>query len=854
MLRVRVDNREVKVMPASLAQMVFDGKVDRYHPAKSSDGATEQPLERALEAPYLEALTEELLVRLQSLYRRGGPGENIDPLRTRVESLCQWRWDQPNIRARFLWGAAWLNELTDRFEAAVSYYDAFLQTRCHESHLRLLAYNNRGVLCIRLGRLDGVQDLARSAIASQANTTLPAPGLPAACFNLLNVIEVASATDNLTGAVDGELTEFFAQLPEDTKLFWLGAESAQRNTDDEIHPPAAAASPSGNGDTSSSRWSILSDPTYRSVNRLTCHLASRARLLNRQQTVEDLDDWQRPRSLRLWGDRRASTVHGGESGPECDDDLSSCLQDRHAEAAALLPGNLVPSSLTRGTSPGQRAEQLAQEELAEIENLVVAGNFELARCRLQVQRRVLCALDSQDRRGDLLARVDAELLSIHHAEKELEQLQLQRACAKLVSELERFCKLTSLAPAERQAEDLRHRLDEHRARLAPQAAEEVGGLLNELSFRAERHVVRLRRLDVRKRIRESLRQLRTSWPADWTTPVPDAAYTALAECHFNDPNGQIEDWPRLRAQLDAHQARHRLQTALAMLPREGLSSEKMEAVLAEALSLRPDSWATIAPLFGLIGESSRDTDSEARADMRAALEQAAGRLLYEPASDALDDQRDRPHNLLRRAGPLLDRAFRRLHADPGRFLHLWNRVCNTLEPALADATLEKIAEMEEIAGTCLAHWPTGKARTTTRSDPRNPVRLFLESCEKARCLATAEQLLDAEPAKVKEAREYITWAMDMGFDSRDQVRRVATCVYLTAPHAQDPPRIQRQVLDAIDAWANGLTDEAVQRIGEQDIVRRIAEVKEHLPGAKTLAKEHVDSHDDGTEASDHPDA
>jgi hypothetical protein len=150
-----------------------------------------------------------------TMYRPGVRAEGIVVLRTRVESLCQWHWAVPNIRARFLWSAAWLNELSERFETAVSYYDAFLQSRCRESHLRLLAYNNRGALCIRLGRLDGVQDLAKSAIPSDTNSGRPAPatGLPAACFNLLNVINVAIEVDNLTQAVDGQLTEYSSSSP-----------------------------------------------------------------------------------------------------------------------------------------------------------------------------------------------------------------------------------------------------------------------------------------------------------------------------------------------------------------------------------------------------------------------------------------------------------------------------------------------------------------------------------------------------------------------------------------------------------------------------------------------------------------
>lgn len=849
MLRVRVDNHEVKVMPISLAQMVFDGKVDRHDPSKSSDTATEQPLERALRGPYLEALTDELLVRLRSMYARPESSEDIDTLRTRVESLCHWHCDPPEIRARLFWGAAWLNELTDRFENAVSYYDTFLQMRCHEPHLRLLAYNNRGVLRIRLGRLDGLQDLARSAIPGEPGSAsgTPGAGLPAACFNLLNTIDVALEVDNLTRAVDTELTEYFLQLPEDTRNRWLGTESTRPHTHG-VEPPAmAVASRANQTEARSLEWSILGDPTHGALNRLTAHLAREARFLDDAQAIDGTDDERLSCRLLLWGNRRTSALNGDVGNREHDDDPPPHPLAHCSDAAAILLSDQIPSSLTSRESPAQQAEHIAQEELAEIESLVVAGHFALARSRLHVQRKVLSALDHGDHCGGLLARVDAELLWIQRAEKEIEQLQLQRACASLVAELERFCRLTSLAPAERQMEELRGRIDEHKAGLAPGTEQELCGLLDELSFRADRHLERLRRLDVRKRIRESLRQLHTNWPADWTAPVPDAAYAALAQCHLNDPGCQVEDWPRLHEQLDAHQAHHRLRTALTALPGEGLSSAKMETVLAEALSLRPDLWGTIAPLFGLTDRASCDTAPKTGSDLQTALEAAAGRLLRSPSLDARDHDRSRRCELLSRAGALLEQAFQRLRGHPKRFLRLWDCVQQTLEPVLAGATVELTAEVEQLAQKCLGQWPAGEIGTATRSDPRNPVRLFLESCEKMRCLATAEQLLDTEPAKTQEAREYITWAVGMGLDRPDQVRRAATGIYLTGLRAKDPPHLQRQLLDAIDAWVAELTSEAMPRIGEQEIVNQIARIKAHLANG---SEEDVDSPHDGMETSD----
>ena len=107
MLRVRIDSREVEVVPVTLAQMVLDGALGRHHLTKASDGAAERPLEYALDPPHCEALAAELLRRLQALYvPEEGASYDIDALRTRVEALSQWHWREPDSRARLLWVAA----------------------------------------------------------------------------------------------------------------------------------------------------------------------------------------------------------------------------------------------------------------------------------------------------------------------------------------------------------------------------------------------------------------------------------------------------------------------------------------------------------------------------------------------------------------------------------------------------------------------------------------------------------------------------------------------------------------------------------------------------------------------------
>jgi len=166
MLRIRIDGQDVETTPALLAKLVWDGNVDRHSVVKLPGGTAEQPLEQALGSPHIEALTTELHRRLQSMCAMDATAVDVQELCARVEGLCQWRWGNLPVAARFFWTAGWLHELAERARNAVEYYDAFLLLPSGENPLRLLALNNRGVLRIQLGRLEGVQDLARAAISN----------------------------------------------------------------------------------------------------------------------------------------------------------------------------------------------------------------------------------------------------------------------------------------------------------------------------------------------------------------------------------------------------------------------------------------------------------------------------------------------------------------------------------------------------------------------------------------------------------------------------------------------------------------------------------------------------------------
>jgi tetratricopeptide (TPR) repeat protein len=861
MLCVRVDGREVEATPVVLAQMVLDGKVDRHCPSRISEGASEQSLEQSLGTSHCEALTGELLRHLQMLYVPESSGVDLQGLRARVQDLCQWHWADSHIAARLFWAAAWLNELAGRPDCAVGFYDAFLQTSSHETRLRLLAYNNRGVLRIRLGKLEGVQDLARAAITDGALTKAdgngsrtivagaPGAGLPAACFNLLNLINVALGTHHLTQVVDEELTDFFAHFPEEVRAQWLtsasseesyrahdlrarmrgknrGAEGGgQRAGDGSRRQRPARAESSPSAVVQASR-PILRDATFRRLNTLLTRLAAQAR-----GWTADAGHGGNPQSfLSLWDCRfeagSAPEGAGHRTGGRAA--LRSLPSDSYAEAATVLLSDEVPSSLTRMASPLELAEQLAQEELADVEGRLARDHHHLARTRLQAQRRILSSLDHRGQLAGLIARLDAGLENVAHLEKQKEQLEFQRTCARLVTEVEQFCRLTDACRAEREFRDLERRLQHARTRPAPQAGRDVIRLLEELDARVTGHMRRLGRVEIRQRTRDARRRMRQNWPTDWRTPVSAAAYQALAQCHLNDPESWVADWSALKEQLDAHQARYHLHRALTALQADKVAWEAALEELAEALSLHPEVWLQAGSLFGLSPSPSHSAVQEGVTDAQEALGAAAHRLLQAQPAGGRTPAEGQDRGPVQQAGQLLARVLAAIAQDSKRVVRLWQGVEATLSPILERGDIDAIGQARALAEKCLDHWPAGLGQALGRRDPRNPVNRFLESCEKARCLATAEQLLHARPPRLEEAAGQYAQVIAAGLEGDEQLARVATGLYLAAFCQQDAPPVQRQVLTCLEAWAKEVPQETRPCLRASDIEQEVARIRRAL--------------------------
>jgi hypothetical protein len=351
---------------------------------------------------------------------------------------------------------------------------------------------------------------------------------------------------------------------------------------------------------------------------------------------------------------------------------------------------------------------------------------------------------------------------------------------------------------------LNYRLQQFRAPLSPQADAEVVGLLDELAARSRRHLHELERAEIGKEIADPWQHVQKNWPSDGSIPVPDSVQQALTQCRLHDPQGWMEDWAALQERLDVHQGQYYVHKALSALQSNPDAWEQTRDDLVQALRCDPDSWPALAPAFGLTGGDGglRETD------------------------DANPPSALRPPPLtVDHAGWLLERAFQRIGADAGKCVRLWQAVERTLAPALAGGDVEALAQARILAERCRGYWPVGVPEAPGCADPRHPVNRFLEAWEKARGLVEAQRLLEAQPPQLDQAEKCLVDLLRSGLDTRGQLQRVVTELYLVRFHEKDAPPVQRSVLAGLEDWVRTVPQEQVPQMREQEIVEETERVR-----------------------------
>jgi len=863
MLKIQVDGSWVAMDPATVVRRMLDGRVDRSTPAMDLTRTdAPAPLERLLQQSHFEELGARVLQGLQAMYVPGSSGVEPEDLRARVEALCKWDWTDPIVRGRLLWTAGWLEELTGSFERALRYYDDFLQQGTRQTRLRLLAYNNRGVLRIRLGRADGVRDLGRAAICMDPDRPTPrsSRALPAACFNLLNLLNLAIQYETLGDEVETALVDFLVRLPKSIRQEWLGldpkpkpdqdgsgAASASDGAPVPAEPPDADADPDDHSDADPdadgddradpngdlrSRLGILRGRHYERFNKLRSRLAAAA------MGIAPEADLDRGRfrelvasQLRLWSPRPEADVAGDAARRDPRQDPRHARHADYAEAASLLYARHIPSSLTGRDYTVVWAERLGQENLARSEQYMDDGEYDLARAALASALHAL-ARSKGGRRLRLLRRqVKRQLRRADQRQAAKVQLDLHETCAILEREVAALCALTDLCQAQRESAGLMRRLERVKADLQRIWGADAVRLMDDLAQRVGRHLEKLETEDLAEKTREPRRRLHDAWPKEWAQAVPDAAYEALAECRLNDPDQRVEDWDLIRTQLDAHQGRYHLQRVIGSVAGPGGGDRaQTQRVLALALSLDPDLGAAVAPIFALLSLPAAAEMPEELDTIRTELLDTATRLLR---TQPMGDGAWRPvvrRDLIRQACLLLGRLVRAFPGLGGRLVDLWSDLARGFGPALEEGRPEVVEEIDRMIDACLDACPPVGGRRSARSDPRNPLNVLRENCRKVALLGRGEQALNAKTPRPAEAVEYFTEALAQRLERPDHLARAAVGLYLGRLGLgwADPSDAQRRILDRLEDWAGKRPPDRCGQVRADDVMDEIRRIREAL--------------------------
>jgi hypothetical protein len=145
---------------------------------------------------------------------------------------------------------------------------------------------------------------------------------------------------------------------------------------------------------------------------------------------------------------------------------------------------------------------------------------------------------------------------------------------------------------------------------------------------------------------------------------------------------------------------------------------------------------------------------------------------------------------------------------------------------------------------CLDACPLHAAGLAARSDPRNPLVLLLEECDRAQELGWAEKMLNAKEPDRQQAEEHFRRALAMGLTDIEQFRRAVVGLYLARYGADDPPALQREILAGLERWVDCLREEERTEYPlVENVTRKIEEARPNAgepPADAAGAKEKPD--------------
>lgn len=861
MLKLQCEGSWIAVDPARLAEMMLEGQVQRNTPARdATKSESTKDLEDFLRDVHHEALSAELLQRLQRMYLSGSRG--VDPLKLReqVVKLCDWKWTDRRIRGRLFWSAAWLYELTEDFEKAVSFYRSFLHCDSPEQNLRLLARNNRGVLRIRLGRPGGIRDLALAAIASRALDGWKETALPSAAFSLLNLLNRALQEEMLIEPVERFLLDYLVGLGLESGIRrkWIGLDPVnpedklrgsdqtqqtrpdERSTSQDRPPGLSKEEEARAVEESRLKWlrshlGVLKEyegegrkrrRLYTRFARLTSNLALRAEgMAPAERPGEVKPDWI-GKNLVLWDPHPPCSVPGDDTprGPAAGEKQQP--HDRYVEAVAILYGQHIPSSFRRHTTGVRWVEEQAKAALARAGLYLAAEDYGQALVALQGALEAVRGEGRSRRIRALVRRLEREQRAVQRQQKDHERRRLTGDLQGLCNDVEGFCRQSDPYEIWRRRDDLRRRLETLQADVRARFKEASGRLLDDLFGRMTAHAREVERRDLEVKLREPRGRLDANWPPSWNVRVPAAAYEALGECQRLDLNNTCEDWPRVLVQLRAHDAQHELQQVLRCFGAAGQDRRDLEKMLGRCLALNPNLGPVVAPLYCFLALPEQAPETAGLQQLRQDLLQTAIKLLdTEPLGREVVWNVPLRARLIEQACGAIQQLLRTYQGCGEDVGGLWEHLMPAFDLSLDEGRPEIIAEIEQVLEICLGACPTIAGGRGAPADPRNPIQICLEKGRLARLIGEGEQRLNGRPSDREGAARCFTEAMGLGLGGR-HLRRAATGLYLAKLGLEDSTPVQRRILSRLEDWVLQLGEDDCLNIRAQDIARQIEKLRE----------------------------
>jgi hypothetical protein len=893
-IQVNGDSKWVQVEPASLISLILQGDVTELTLAHDpTQSEIVKPIIDFLKPRHMEELTRHVLELLPQMYGIGPAAVDPGALGKRVADLCNWNWADPLIKGRLEWTSAWLCELQGSYAKAVVLYGAYLREPVQELSLRLLAYNNRGVLRVRMGQSQGIRDIAQAAMFASTSGEMSAQtaSLPAACFNLLNLINVGLAQSTLRDQLEEALIDYVTDLPDDVREHWLGSDpdvwDSGTSPDDHFLSDGASVSDSQLGyaqetypeddadvastsnatetttETLHTQLRILKDPSYVRLNRFLICLTEQA-----QNLAPSVDNGCFRGSvadqLRLWAVRSVEDAAGTTFLMDCVQeqdaqplDLAHC-----AEAASLLYACDIPSNLTPGDSSIAWSIQYARKALTVADEYLADADYELAQSTLSSVSHRLGECESNPLIEPVQEQVEQCLADVRRQARANHQLDLYRECTDLVHRAKVFCDHTDLCRAQRESKPLLRQIDQ-----AKQKHTDLGGsgqehsshsdampLLHDLPKKIQNHLQRLERADLEQRIKAPLERLHQLWPDTWDEPVHEDAYAALKQCRIMDGQGWVDDWRSVHRQLDSHQARYRCREVIRAISMGQADRIDVEEILEGALECDPELAPVAAPIYSFFALQNLNDIPEGVGKTRADIIEMARQLLQkEPlGSDAVYSPAVRSE-LVREACLLLEKLVTAYHGADSGIDQLWQALETSFTPAFAGGPPEVIQEIQTLLETCLDACPRHNAGTGARSDPRNRLRVLLANCHKAVRIAEGEKYLNAKQPDYAEAKSCFRAALETlakeGLESPEDVcllQRTVCGYYLAEFAIEDSEKTQRYVLDQLEQWLAQMVQNDLSTLpSPQEISQKVTELQRELePDSVPEAGEQaeIDSH------------